>query len=76
MRLLPGRTVTAIRKRISQERRRQGLIREARGRLQNEQGPTMLDPDDEGLSSDYPARWAQNAARANAAFLQALGIAA
>lgn len=71
--LFPGRTIGAIRLKLSQKRKELGISQKSDiADYGPEIEPTMLDPDDPGLPDFYSPKFAARAVQANNAYLAAL----
>lgn len=74
---LPGRTMAAIKIRLSHLRASLGIRPlQSEHLLHRENVSAMLEPDDPGLSCAWPQKWRSKAERANNAFLAAIQLAA
>jgi hypothetical protein len=77
LRTFPGRTLNAIKVKLSAERKRQGVSVGNTATLKaRETEPAMLSRDDEGMEDDWPLRWRRKAVVSNSRFLDALRHAA
>lgn len=75
--LFPGRSLSAVRVRLARARTKLGLVSANSGHLlKRDLATTTLEPDDPGLSCDWPKRWRNGAVHSNSAFLAALRMAA
>ena len=75
--LFPGRTLAAVKKQLSEERKRQGIGHAPQiAAFQRRRTVPMLHPNDPGMEDGWQAGWSRKAADSNAAFLNAFHRAA
>ena len=72
LRSFPGRTITAIKVRLSVERKRLGIVTPNAKNLTRREGTTMLHPNDPGIRDSWQKEWREKAVEANAAHVAAL----